>query len=59
MTHHCLTNPNHKVIAHGLAHGYEYIFVINNDVLIGDGTVGSLVSMLAEPDASLVLPTTR
>lgn len=48
-----------KVIRYGITNGYEHVFVINNDVLIGDGTIGSLVAMLKESDASLVLPTTR
>jgi hypothetical protein len=29
-----------------LAKGYEYIFLINNDVLVGDGAVAAAVSVL-------------
>ena len=54
-----LTDLWNSVVKHCLQEGYVHCFIVNNDVLIGSGTVSVMVSALESRSADLVLPLTR
>ena len=55
-----LTDLWNRLVAYGLREGYDYIFIINNDILISEGTISTLLSSLqANKEVALALPTTR
>ena len=54
-----LTDLWNLVVKRGLADGRRNLFIINNDVLLGDGGIASMVSALETSGADLVVPSTR
>ena len=55
-----LTDLWNLVLRHCLNRGYENCFIANNDVLVGSGTVGVMVSALqGKSGADLAIPLTR